>query len=218
MPENHTDIDKKAFIIRLLPQKFQPFGYLARLDRPVGTWLLYIPCLWGLALALPSHPQLYHRLDLWVFCLLFALGALVMRGAGCCWNDITDRDFDRQVVRTQSRPIASGAVSVTQAVIFLLLLVCVGLLILLQFNLPTILLGVASLFLVIVYPFMKRLTWWPQAWLGLTFNYGILLGWSAVQAGLDLPVFGFTGQGYFGPLAMIPYTPIKIRKMMRLSG
>ena len=200
MPENHTDIDKKARIIRRLPQKLQPYGYLARLDRPIGTWLLFIPCLWGIALALPNQPQLYHSLDLWVFCLLFALGATVMRGAGCCWNDIADRDFDGKVVRTQSRPIPSGAISVRQALIFLLLLCLVGLIILLQFNLPTIYLGAASLFLVVVYPFMKRLTWWPQAWLGLTFNYGILVGWSALEAGLSLPVFWLYGAGIFWTL------------------
>lgn len=153
-----------------------------RADRPVGTWLLFIPCLWGLALAsletgAPVTP---------VMVALFGLGAFVMRGAGCAYNDIVDRDFDAKVSRTALRPIPSGQISVRNAWIFLIVLSLIGLAVLLQFNRLTILLGIGSLGLVATYPFMKRVTWWPQAFLGLTFNWGVLMG-AAAAAGAVSP-------------------------------
>jgi len=174
-----TDI-RGSWIERLVPSALQPFWRLARLDRPIGTWLLVFPCWWGLALASYGWP------DLPMACL-FAVGAIVMRGAGCTFNDIVDRDFDARVERTRARPLPSGAVTVRGAIIFLLLQLLVGLLILLTFNRFTIALGVASLALVFTYPFMKRVTWWPQAFLGLTFNWGVLMGWSAVTGQLTAP-------------------------------
>src|SRR5262245_12654788 len=166
--------DIRHWLDRWLPAATQPYARLMRLDRPIGTWLLLFPCWWGLALATTGWPD-------WRLLLLFALGALVMRGAGCTYNDIIDRDFDAKVARTALRPIPSGAVSVRQAVIFLIAQLLVGLAILLALNDFTIGLGVASLLLVFTYPLMKRVTYWPQAFLGLTFNWGALMGWSAVN-------------------------------------
>jgi 4-hydroxybenzoate polyprenyltransferase len=160
------------WVDRFLPLALQPYARLARLDRPIGSWLLFLPCLWGLMLSAPDArlaPPL-------TTVLLYGLGALVMRGAGCTYNDIVDRNIDRQVARTAGRPLAAGLVSVPQAVFFLLAQGLIGLLILLQFNTLTIELGIASLALVASYPFMKRITWWPQLWLGLTFNWGVLMG------------------------------------------
>ena len=178
-PPGFTDI-RASWIERLVPTALQPFLRLARLDRPIGTWLLVFPCWWGLALASYGWPDLS-------MAGLFAIGAIVMRGAGCTFNDIVDRDFDARVERTRARPLPSGAVTVRAAIIFLLLQLLVGLLILLTFNRFTIALGVTSLALVFTYPFMKRVTWWPQAFLGLTFNWGVLMGWSAVTGQVALP-------------------------------
>lgn len=173
------------------PQRFKPYLKLMRADRPVGTWLLLWPCFWSIALAAPlgegwSVLPLLFLPEPWTL-FLFALGAFIMRGAGCTINDILDHEFDAQVARTKSRPIPSGAVSVKQAVLFLGLLLFVGLCILLQFNGFTILLGASSLLLVGLYPLAKRVTYWPQAVLGLTFNWGALLGWAAVSGSLALP-------------------------------
>ncbi len=169
-----------SLILHLLPRGLRPFAVLARLDKPIGTWLLLWPGLWSAALAADGLPDI--RL-----LALFAAGALVMRSAGCVYNDIVDRDFDAHVARTRDRPIAAGVISVKTALAFLALLLVLGLVILLQFNLFAILLGVASLALVFTYPFMKRITYWPQAFLGLTFNWGALLGWAAVTGGLAWP-------------------------------
>jgi 4-hydroxybenzoate polyprenyltransferase len=169
-----------------MPPRLRPWLQLMRLDRPIGTWLLYWPCVFGLALGAIADERafsLWH--DLWLV-VLFGIGALVMRGAGCTLNDIIDRDIDAQVARTRGRPIPSGAVSVRGAAIFLCALCLVGLVILLQLNRLAIWLGVASLLLVGAYPFMKRITWWPQAWLGLTFNWGALLGFAAQTGRVDL--------------------------------
>lgn len=176
----HTDLRPDGWIDRWAPRPWRPYFKLARLDRPIGTWLLLFPCWWGLALASEGLPEP-------VMMLLFALGAVVMRGAGCTVNDILDRDFDARVERTRGRPIPSGQVSVRQALWFLLAQLLAGLLVLVQFNLPTILLGAASLALVFPYPLMKRITWWPQAFLGLTFNWGALVSWTAVRGELELP-------------------------------
>ena len=161
----------------LAPAWLRPYLRLARLDRPIGSWLLLIPCWWSSALAaVAAHaraPSLAHI-------VLFFVGAFAMRGAGCTWNDIVDRNLDAAVERTRSRPIPSGQVSVTRAAGFLVLQALIGLAVLLSFNGFTVALGIASLAIVAVYPFMKRITYWPQAFLGLTFNWGAIMGWAAV--------------------------------------
>ncbi|MBL8671947.1 MAG: 4-hydroxybenzoate octaprenyltransferase [Alphaproteobacteria bacterium] len=177
-----TDIPRQHWIERL-PAWMRPYARLARIDRPVGAELLLYPCWWGAALAAARDG----RLPDWWHILLFAVGAFVMRAAGCVLNDWADRDFDRQVERTRARPLASGALSVRQAFVFLSLLLLFGLAILLQFNGATIAAGVASLPLVVVYPFMKRITWWPQAFLGLVFSWGALVGWTSWTGALELP-------------------------------
>lgn len=178
----HTDIRSGDWIDRYLSAALRPYARLARIDRPIGTWLLLLPCWWSIALAAPAGGGP----DLWLMAL-FGVGAVVMRGAGCTLNDILDRHLDAQVERTRVRPIPSGQVSVTQALAFLVAQLLVGLLILLQLNEFAIALGVASLVLVGLYPLMKRITWWPQAFLGLTFNWGALLGWAAVRGDLGWP-------------------------------
>jgi 4-hydroxybenzoate polyprenyltransferase len=162
------------------PTRWQPYLRLARLDRPIGTWLLYWPCVFGLAIGVADRPHrfLANARDWWLL-LLFSIGAVVMRGAGCTYNDIVDRDIDAQVARTRARPIPSGAVTVKQAWMFAAAQCAVGLLILLCLNGYAIIVGTLSLLLIAAYPFMKRITWWPQAWLGLTFNWGALLGFAA---------------------------------------
>ncbi len=172
-----------------MPPGLRPYLRLMRLDRPIGTWLLFWPCVFGLVLGAGADERPFTDWrDFWSV-ILFGLGAVIMRGAGCTFNDIIDRDIDAQVARTSGRPIPSGAVSVTQAVIFLIALCLAGLAILLQFNLLTTALGAGSLLLVAAYPFMKRITWWPQAWLGLTFNWGALMGFTAQTGRVDLAVF-----------------------------
>ncbi len=169
---------------RLLPEKALPFAQLMRLDRPIGWWLLLLPCWWALALAAGQTGA--QPVQLW-YGALFLLGAVIMRGAGCVLNDIVDREFDAKVARTRSRPLAAGRVSLRGAVAFLLLLLLGGLAVLLQFNAITIVTGAASLAIVAVYPLMKRLTDWPQAVLGLAFNWGALVGWTAVVGHLSWP-------------------------------
>ena len=175
-----SDIRSGDWIDRYAPPPARPYLRLARVDRPIGIWLLMFPCWWSTALASPGWP------DPW-FLLLFALGAAIMRGAGCALNDIADRNFDARVARTASRPIASGAISVRSAVFFMAALSLAGLAVLVQFNTFAVVLGAASLLLVAFYPFAKRLTDWPQAVLGLTFNWGALLGWAAVRGDLGWP-------------------------------
>ena len=180
-----ADAVKGNWVDRYAPDAAKPYLRLIRADRPVGTWLLLIPCWQGLALgsiAAPPSPMT----ALW-YALLFAIGAFVMRGAGCAYNDIADRDIDAKVSRTALRPIPSGQISVKQAWVVLIALSLIGLGVLLQFNRSTILLGIASLALVAAYPFMKRITWWPQAWLGLTFNWGALVGYSSVTGEIGAP-------------------------------
>lgn len=172
MPSIATPDAETSWIDRL-PLGMRDYARLARLDRPAGTWLLYWPCAWGLALAggLREHWPLL----LWLF-----IGAVAMRGAGCVYNDIVDRDLDAQVARTRDRPIASGRVSRRAAFAWEVALSLIGLVVLLQLRWQAQLVALASLGLVAAYPFMKRLTWWPQAWLGLTFNWGIPVAWVAV--------------------------------------
>ena len=179
-----ADASKDNWVERLLPQAFLPYAQLMRLDRPIGWWLLLLPCWWGLFLAQIARGG--GLPNLW-FVFLFLLGAIIMRGAGCTLNDIVDRNYDGLVARTKGRPIPSGRVSVKQALIFLVSQCLLGLVILLQFNLYTIILASASLLIVAIYPFMKRVTHWPQLVLGLAFNWGALVGWSAVQGSLAWP-------------------------------
>ncbi len=164
----------------------RPYLRLARLDRPIGSWLLLMPCWWSTALAgvaaRAAVPNVWHI-------VLFFIGAFAMRGAGCTWNDIVDRDLDARVERTRSRPIPSGQVSVAQAAAFLIVQALVGLAVLLQFNRFAIAIGIASLAIVAVYPFMKRVTYWPQIVLGLAFSWGALMGWAAAFGRLDPPAF-----------------------------
>jgi 4-hydroxybenzoate polyprenyltransferase len=166
--------------------RLRPWLRLARLDRPIGTWLLFWPCVFGLLLGAAADERRFLQWQDATYVILFAIGALVMRGAGCTFNDIIDRNIDAQVARTRARPIPSGAISVRGAVIFLIAQCLVGLAVLLQFNWFAVGLGAASLLLVAAYPFMKRITWWPQAWLGLTFNWGALLGFAAQTGRLDV--------------------------------
>ena len=168
----------------LAPAWSRPYLRLARLDRPIGSWLLLMPCWWSCALAAIAAGNVTPRLS---HLALFFLGAFAMRGAGCTWNDIVDRDLDRSVERTRSRPIPSGQVSVAQATVFLLLQSLIGLAVLLSFNHFTVGLGVASLAIVAVYPYMKRITYWPQIVLGLAFSWGALMGWAATFGRLDPP-------------------------------
>jgi 4-hydroxybenzoate polyprenyltransferase len=196
-----TDIPRGSWVDRLLPPAAWPYARLMRLDRPIGTWLLLFPCWWGLFLALDRNrlaASLQMLSQSWFVAgslVLFAIGAVVMRGAGCTYNDIVDRDFDARVARTALRPIPSGQISVRQAVVFLIAQLLLGLLILLTFNRFTVLLGVLSLALVFTYPLMKRITYWPQAFLGLTFNWGALMGWSAMTADLGLPALALYAGG-----------------------
>lgn len=184
MTTTHPPDSQLTGFVALLPAAARPYALLARFDRPIGWWLLYWPCTFGLALAggAASH---------WTLFLWMLLGAIAMRGAGCVYNDIVDRDLDAQVARTASRPVASGAVSLRNAWLWTILLSLIGLLVLVQLPLRAQLIALLSLLLVAAYPFMKRITWWPQAWLGLVFSWGALVGWAAVGAnppGLALPL------------------------------
>jgi 4-hydroxybenzoate polyprenyltransferase len=179
-----ADAAPNNWVDRYAPAPARPYLRLMRADRPIGTWLLLIPCWQGLALALAhSDTSWSNALTL---AALFALGAIVMRGAGCAYNDIVDQDFDARVERTAGRPIPSGQVSTRQAWALLIALCLIGLIILLQLNRFSIALGISSLALVAAYPFAKRITWWPQAWLGLTFNWGALMGYAAITGDLSI--------------------------------
>src|SRR5437879_1693653 len=165
------------------PSWSRPYLRLARFDRPIGSWLLLMPCWWSAALAAGVARDIS---QLAFVIVLFLIGAFVMRGAGCTWNDITDRDLDAKVERTRSRPIPAGQVSVPQALAFLVAQALIGLAVLLQFNRFAIMTGIASLIIVVVYPFMKRITWWPQAVLGLAFSWGALMGFAVILGRIDL--------------------------------
>jgi 4-hydroxybenzoate polyprenyltransferase len=173
--------------VETAPRALRPYLQLMRLDRPIGSWLLFWPCICGLVLGAMADERGFIEWRDFYYVALFGLGTVIMRGAGCAFNDIVDRNFDAQVARTRGRPIPSGAISVPAAIAFTILLALAGLIILLQFNWFAVELGAASLLLVIAYPFMKRITWWPQAWLGLTFNWGALLGFAAETGRIDLP-------------------------------
>ena len=193
----HTDINSKGWISRL-PPKMRPYMLLMRLDRPIGTWLLLLPGWWSIVLAKGGIDKLEGRE--WYLMLLFGIGAVVMRGAGCVINDLWDRRLDRRVNRTRLRPLASGAVSTFQALVYVAGLLLIGFLILIQMSQTAIFLGCLSLAFVIIYPSMKRITWWPQAFLGLTFNFGALIGWAAVTDSLSGPPLLLYIAGFFWTL------------------
>jgi len=182
-----ADAYRGNWVDRLAPPRTRPYLRLSRADRPIGTWLLLLPCWWGLALAILADGQPRWE-GLWIF-VACGLGAWLMRGAGCTWNDITDHDFDGAVERTRSRPIPSGQVSTKQAAAWMLAQCLLAFAILLSFNMAAIWLGVLSLLPVAVYPFAKRFTWWPQVFLGLAFNWGALLAFAA-HAGALHPAAG----------------------------
>ncbi len=180
-----ADAVKDNWVDAYAPAATRPYLRLSRADRPIGTWLLLIPCWWGLTLGMLFDGQSgWH--DAWV-ALGCAIGAWLMRGAGCTWNDITDQDFDGQVERTRSRPIPSGQVTTRQAVVWMIAQALLAFCILLTFNTVAILLGILALLPVAIYPFAKRFTWWPQVFLGLAFNWGALLAWTAHTGSLDAP-------------------------------
>jgi len=189
-----VDAPRGNWVDTYAPAFSRPYLRLARADRPIGTWLLLLPCWWSLALASLDAGRAYP--SPW-YLVLFAVGAFVMRAAGCAYNDIVDRDFDAQVARTKSRPIPSGQVSPRQALAFVVALGLTGLAVLVQFNTFTIWLAIASLLLVLIYPFMKRITNWPQFVLGLAFNWGALVGWSSQTGALALPALAL----YVGSVA-----------------
>ncbi|MGB0920460.1 MAG: 4-hydroxybenzoate octaprenyltransferase [Alphaproteobacteria bacterium] len=186
------------WVDRSAPVAFRPYLKLMRADKPIGTWLLFLPCVWGIGMGTFGGGPLVSggvSQDLWAdprLILLFAIGAFIMRGAGCAINDILDRDIDAKVERTKTRPLPAGDLNVKQALLFLGILCLIGLMVLLQLNLFSIVLGASSLILVGTYPLMKRVTWWPQLFLGFTFNWGALLGYSAVA-------------GHIGPAALLLY-------------
>ncbi|HYM02548.1 MAG TPA: 4-hydroxybenzoate octaprenyltransferase [Stellaceae bacterium] len=175
-----TDIRTGDWADRYAPPALIPYIRLARLDRPIGTWLLLFPGWWAIALAAEAWPD-------WRLMALFGIGAMTMRGAGCTLNDIIDRDFDAKVARTRTRPLPSGAVSLRQAALFLILQLALGALVLACLDRLAILLGFLVLLLIGTYPLMKRVTYWPQFFLGLNFNWGALMGWAAVRGSIDLP-------------------------------
>jgi 4-hydroxybenzoate polyprenyltransferase len=190
-PDTVADAPRGNWVDTWAPAPMRPYLRMIRADRPIGTWLLLWPCWWSAALAAvaagDSAPNLWHL-------ALFAIGAFVMRGAGCVYNDVVDKDIDGAVARTRSRPLPSGQVSVTAAKAFMLGLAFTGFLVLIQFNPFTIVLGIASLGIVAIYPFMKRITYWPQVVLGLAMSWGALMGWAAVFGRLDLaPVLLYAG-------------------------
>lgn len=172
-----ADAVKGNWVDRLAPRVARPYLRLSRADRPIGTWLLLLPCWWGVLLAASSTGG-FVVMDLWIM-VACGLGAILMRGAGCTWNDITDRDIDDKVARTRSRPIPSGQVEVRMAVLWMGWQALMAFALLVTFNVNAILLGIASLLPVAIYPFAKRFTWWPQVFLGLAFNWGALLAWTA---------------------------------------
>ena len=182
-----ADAQAGNWVDTLAPAWTRPYLRLSRADRIKPTWLLFIPCVWGVLLAaLADAPRTW---DLWIIAGC-AVGALLMRGAGCTWNDIQDRHYDAQVARTRSRPLPAGQVTVRGAAIWMVVQSLLAFCILLTYSLPTILVGIASLAFVAIYPFAKRFTWWPQGFLGLAFNWGALLAWTAHAGALGWPAVG----------------------------
>ena len=185
-PGQVADANTGNWVDNLAPIKLRPYLRLSRADRPIGTWLLLIPCWWGLLIGILEDEKVLTS-DFW---LLFScsIGAFLMRGAGCTWNDILDRKIDGAVERTRSRPLPSGQVTLTQAIVWMIVQIGLAGIILLSYNLTSIILGLSSLFLVAIYPFAKRFTWWPQVFLGLAFNWGILLLFVPHTGRLNWPI------------------------------
>jgi len=181
-----ADAVRGNWVDRWAPPATRPYLRLSRADRPIGTWLLLLPCWWGVALAAAADPGGWRLWDLWIVAGC-TIGAFLMRGAGCTWNDLSDRDFDAAVARTRSRPLPSGQVTPRQAAVWMVVQALAAAAVLFTYNPATIALGVASLALVAVYPFAKRFTWWPQVFLGLAFNWGALLAWAAHTGSLAWP-------------------------------
>lgn len=201
-----SDIAATGWLHNALPPSWRPYARLARLDRPIGTWLLLLPGWWSIALAAASDQAFslgapHQAGALAALFALFGVGAMAMRGAGCVWNDITDRDVDGCVARTATRPLPSGEITPKQALFFMALLLLAGASILVP--LPALAQGIAlaALALVAFYPYMKRITYWPQAWLGLTFNWGGLVGWAAFRGTLEAPALLLYSAGFFWTLA-----------------
>lgn len=211
-PENiPADAQPDNWVDVWAPAPARPYLRLMRADRPIGTWLLLLPCWFGMTLGMVSTygpgglgsfitPAHFFLSTIFWKAALFAIGAFVMRGAGCVYNDIVDRDIDAKVARTTLRPIPAGDVTLRQAWMFLIALCLTGLLVLIQFNRSTIITAIAALALVAAYPFMKRITWWPQLWLGLTFNWGALVGYTAFQGAIELPALLLYGACIFWTL------------------
>jgi 4-hydroxybenzoate polyprenyltransferase len=184
------DSERRGFI-GALPPRLRPYASLMRLDRPIGSWLLYWPCAWSVALAGVGSR--------WGLFLWLGLGAWAMRSAGCVYNDIVDRDLDRRVERTRLRPLASNRISLRSAWLLIALLCLIGLVVLRQLNLAAAIVALVSVAPVAAYPFMKRITWWPQAWLGIVFSWGALVGWPAVTGSLSWTPFLL----WFGSIAWV---------------
>jgi 4-hydroxybenzoate polyprenyltransferase len=197
---NYSDIPKGGWIEKVLPKVARPYAILMRLDRAIGTWLLLLPCWWSLALGWQLNPNKITLWELAYLYLVFSVGAIVMRGAGCTVNDLWDRKLDQLVERTANRPIASGMISVPRATVFLLFQLSIGLFVLLQLNETCWLLGISVLLLVFSYPAFKRFTYWPQFILGLTFNWGALMGWVAITGEIDFVCVGLYVTGIFWTL------------------
>ncbi|MFV0408590.1 MAG: 4-hydroxybenzoate octaprenyltransferase [Paracoccus sp. (in: a-proteobacteria)] len=191
IPEAVRDAANGNWVDNDAPLTWRPWLRLSRLDRPIGTWLLLLPCWWGVGLAMMAdRPRWF---DLWIV-IACTIGAAVMRGTGCTWNDITDRDIDGAVDRTRNRPIPSGQVTLRGAYLWLALQLLIGLAVLLTLGGAAIWLGILSLLPVAVYPFAKRFTWWPQVFLGIAFNWGVMLAYAAHRGGLDLaPIIAWLG-------------------------
>ncbi len=181
-----ADAARGNWVDRWAPPASRPYLRLSRADRPIGTWLLLIPCWWALALAMAADPDGPRWQDLWI-ALGCGIGAFVMRGAGCTWNDITDRHIDAQVARTRSRPLPSGQVTVRQALVWMVVQTLIGAAVLFSFNTTAVVAGIVSLLPVAIYPFAKRFTWWPQVFLGVAFNWGIFVAWAAHTGSLSWP-------------------------------
>ena len=207
MSQNSTKLDKPGqvadattgnWVDNLAPIKLRPYLRLSRADRPIGTWLLLIPCWWGLLIGILEDEKVFVS-DAWLF-VSCSIGAFLMRGAGCTWNDILDRKIDGAVERTRSRPLPSGQVTLIQAIIWMIVQVGLAGIFLLSYNLNAIILGLSSLFLVVIYPLAKRFTWWPQVFLGLAFNWGILLLFVAHTESLNWPILALYISGIFWTL------------------
>ncbi|MCC9624303.1 4-hydroxybenzoate octaprenyltransferase [Thalassospira sp. MA62] len=194
-----NDMPKDGWIDRFMPPATRPYLKLLRLDRPIGTWLLLLPCWWSTAMAGGLSPDVTTT-QIITMMVLFAIGAIIMRGAGCIINDLADRNFDGQVERTTTRPLPSGQVKVWQALLFLAVIMLLGLAVLVQFRVEAFIVGVCSIPIIITYPFMKRITYWPQACLGLAFNWGALVGWAAVTGTVAPAAIAMYFAGFFWTL------------------